>query len=209
MLPPLPRGLLPFNAIVFSAGVAGLIATRNGEFLFYLIVLLILATIVGVVHRRVSLSPLVLWGLSAWSAAHLAGGLLPVPEGWPINGEVRVLYSLWLVPGWLKYDQIVHAFGFGISTLLCHEGLLATTGTWAGTRTAGMLVLFAALAALGLGATNEVIEFAATLLVPETNVGGYVNTGWDLVANTVGAILASLFLLVRKPDGTRVTAVTE
>jgi len=37
---------------------------------------------------------------------------------------------------------------------------------------------------------NEVIEFAATLLVPETNVGGYLNTGWDLVANLFGATVA-------------------
>ncbi len=35
--------------------------------------------------------------------------------------------------------------------------------------------------------SNEVVEFAATLLVPNTGVGGEVNTGWDLVANFVGA----------------------
>ena len=39
---------------------------------------------------------------------------------------------------------------------------------------------------------NEVIEFAATILVPETNVGGYMNTGWDLVANLAGAIIAAV-----------------
>ena len=35
------------------------------------------------------------------------------------------------------------------------------------------------------------IEFAATLLLPKTNVGGYVNTGWDLVCNLIGAVLAA------------------
>jgi hypothetical protein len=44
---------------------------------------------------------------------------------------------------------------------------------------------------LGFGALNEVVEFAATLLVPETNVGGYVNTGWDMVSNLVGATTAA------------------
>jgi hypothetical protein len=34
--------------------------------------------------------------------------------------------------------------------------------------------------------------------MPETNVGGYVNTGWDLVANTVGATVA--VLLIRRFD---------
>ena len=43
---------------------------------------------------------------------------------------------------------------------------------------------------MGLGSLNELIEFAATLTVPETNVGGYINTGWDLVSNCVGALTA-------------------
>ena len=34
----------------------------------------------------------------------------------------------------------------------------------------------------------------ATLLVPETNVGGYVNTSWDLVSNLIGAIAAAIWL---------------
>lgn len=191
----IPRGLLPFNAAVFVAGVYGLIATGNGEFLFYLIVLVILAAIVWYAHQRVGFSAFVLWGLSIWAAAHLAGGLVVVPESWPTNGGSCVLYSLWLIPDLLKYDQIVHAFGFGISTVLCHEGLVATTCVTG--RSARMLILFAALASLGLGATNELIEFIATLLVPETNVGGYVNTGWDLVSNTAGSLLAASWLYLR------------
>ncbi len=51
-------------------------------------------------------------------------------------------------------------------------------------------MVLCAAAGLGFGALNEVIEFAATLLVPETNVGGYLNTGWDLVANLFGATVA-------------------
>ncbi|MFO0896121.1 MAG: hypothetical protein U0836_01725, partial [Pirellulales bacterium] len=56
--------------------------------------------------------------------------------------------------------------------------------------TFGMLLLCAA-AGMGFGALNEVVEFAATLLVPETNVGGYENTGWDLVSNMIGAFTAA------------------
>lgn len=67
--------------------------------------------------------------------------------------------------------------------------------------TLGLLTL-AAAAGMGFGALNEVIEFFMTLLVPETNVGGYINTGWDLVANLVGALIAvSLIrLLHRAPE---------
>lgn len=34
----------------------------------------------------------------------------------------------------------------------------------------------------------------AVLIMPETGVGGYVNTGWDLVANTVGATMAAVVI---------------
>ncbi len=57
----------------------------------------------------------------------------------------------------------------------------------------GALTLCVA-AATGFGALNEVIEFAITLLVPENNVGGYVNTAMDLVYNLAGAVLAALWL---------------
>jgi hypothetical protein len=47
---------------------------------------------------------------------------------------------------------------------------------------------------MGFGALNEVIEFIAVLTLPNTNVGGYENTGWDLVANLVGTIIAALVI---------------
>ena len=47
---------------------------------------------------------------------------------------------------------------------------------------------------MGFGALNEVGEFVATLLVPKTNVGGYANTGRDLVANLVGVLIAAVVL---------------
>jgi hypothetical protein len=55
--------------------------------------------------------------------------------------------------------------------------------------TTGVLAL-CALAGMGLGSLNEIIEFVAVLAIPGTNVGGYENTGWDLVANMVGALTA-------------------
>lgn len=199
-----PRQLGPvilFTAGYLLAALAGVIVTGNGEFVFYLVVMLFLLAAVVVVHQRVHFSRTVLWGLSLWGALHMAGGLLPVPESWPIHGEIRVLYSLWLVPGYLKYDQVVHAFGFGVTTFVCWEGLGSILrphllpGTYA-QATLGMVTLCAA-AAMGFGALNEIIEFAATLLVPETNVGGYENTGWDLVSNMVGAVSVATWIYLK------------
>ena len=59
-----------------------------------------------------------------------------------------------------------------------------------------MLTLVTA-AGMGFGAMNEVVEFIATLTMPETNVGGYVNTGWDLVSNLVGCVFAAILIRLR------------
>ena len=68
-------------------------------------------------------------------------------------------------------------------------------------------VLLGNTAGLGFGALNEVVEFFVTLLVPESNVGGYVNTGWDLVANLVGATIAiALIFWLDRPRATRLIA---
>ena len=47
---------------------------------------------------------------------------------------------------------------------------------------------------LGFGAVNEMVEFLITRVSPETNIGGFENTGWDLVANTIGAAVAALWV---------------
>jgi len=185
-----------FTGLYLAAAVIGAVATGNREFIFYIVVMVVLIVAIGLVYLRVKFSSSLLWGLSIWGLAHMAGGLVPVPAGWPIDGEMRVLYSLWLIPERLKYDQVVHAYGFGLTTVACWQALRValasrTNDLASAVRpTFGTLVLCAA-AGMGFGALNEVIEFAATLAVPETNVGGYVNTGWDLVSNLTGVTIAA------------------
>jgi hypothetical protein len=183
-----------FTAAYMLGALLAALLLRNREFLFYIVTMLGMIAAVVVVHRRVRLSRGALWGLSMWGLAHMAGGLVPLPSGWPYDGPHAVLYSLWLIPEHLKYDQVVHAYGFGVTTWVCWQGLRAIAQ--ASRPTFGSLVLCGA-AALGFGALNEVIEFAATLLLPSTNVGGYVNTGWDLVSNLVGVVIAMVVLGLR------------
>ena len=118
MTPPSParsslRPVGAFTVAYLLPAIIGALRTHNGEFIFYIAVMLVLMAAVAIVHRRVGLSRTALWGLSLWGLAHMAGGLVGVPDSWPINGDKRVLYSLWLIPDRLKYDQVVHAFGFG------------------------------------------------------------------------------------------------
>jgi putative membrane protein len=120
----------------------------------------------------------------------MAGGGVTVGDG--------VLYSLPLVPiigtgemTILKYDQLVHAYGFGVTAwvlwhlLSRHYPVLR--GSWT-------VLVYPALAAMGLGAVNEIIEFIAVLSVPDTNVGGYLNTALDLCFNALGAVTAMVIV---------------
>ncbi|MDA7881669.1 DUF2238 domain-containing protein [Akkermansiaceae bacterium] len=180
-LPKRLRSLAIFTAVYMI--ISGIQArnTGNQEFVFYLLVLIILAALIFLVDRRVCLPLALLWGLSVWGLLHMMGGMIVLP------GESEVLYNYWLLPGFLRYDQLVHAYGFGLATWACwrclgaiQPALKATPGT----------LLLVMLAGLGLGAVNETIEFFATLFLPDTNVGDYANTGWDLVFNLIGSLIA-------------------
>lgn len=192
------RGELAVVWVTFAYMLVSLIAAirlKNPEFVFYLLVMGVLIAVVFCVHVKMKLHIAALWGLSVWGLAHMAGGLMPIPNSWPIKGESFVLYNLWLVPGLLKYDQLVHAFGFGLITWICWQGLgKAFNKHGIGVEpTFGILTICVACG-MGFGAANEIVEFIATIALPNTNVGGYINTGWDLVANFAGCLMAAMMI---------------
>ena len=181
-----------FTLLYLATATVASLVLGNLEFLYYIAVIVILGVIALVVDRRVHLPQSVLWALSLWGLLHMIGGIVPLPSGLLFHGTKPVFYSLWIIPDVLKYDQLVHAYGFGVATWLCFlclEGAMQKRIQ----PTVGLLAL-CVFAGMGLGAMNEIIEFIAVLLIPETNVGGYENTGWDLVSNAVGAVIAALLL---------------
>lgn len=187
--------ILIFNLAYVLLASVWVVSHGNHEFLAYIGLLFVMAAAVWWVHRNINIPQSLLWCLSFWGAAHLAGGLVAIPETWPRSGDSAVLYNLWLLPGWLKYDQLVHAYGFGITTWLCWRGLYSAFARKGATPepTFGLLTLVAA-AGTGFGALNEVIEFIITVLVPDNNVGGYMNTALDLCFNLIGAVIAVLLI---------------
>lgn len=212
--PPRKRYLEPGDWVVLAVtgayitpALALSFSRQNMEFVLYVVVLGVLVGAMLTLHHYVRLHLAALWGLSLWGLAHLCGGLAQIPANWPVTpGNTHVLYNLWLIPHALKYDQLVHAYGFALTTWICWQALQRAFSN-RGVDVApsfGLLTLCAA-AGMGFGALNEVVEFMAVLTIPHTNVGGYVNTGWDLVSNFVGAVIgAGLIALLqpRPPAGT-------
>ena len=186
-----PKNKIPLAVIVFTIlylAVGTVLAFRsdNWEFVFYILVVIVIGLGVLRIHSKIGLSTGVFWLLAIWGFLHMAGGLIPIPDSWSHVSGKPVFYSWDVIPGYLRYDQIIHAFGFAVATWAAWQCLSRTLHA---RRTQTGMVILSMLAGLGLGATNEVVEFFATLFL-DTNVGGYENTGWDLVANTVGAIVA-------------------
>ena len=198
-LKPSHWAVLVFTLAYVVGFAAWFLAIGNVEFLWYIATLLFFVVLIALTIGRTKFPPFILWGLSVWGLAHMAGG------GIKVGGNV--LYALVLIPivgdgelRILKYDQVVHFYGFAVTAVvlwhLLRTNFPALRGTWT-------IYCFSALASMGLGCLNELIEFAAVLGLPDTNVGGYYNTALDLAFNSAGAVIA--MLLVRIAEG-RVTA---
>jgi hypothetical protein len=188
-------GITLFTLTYLIGGIAVSLAKTNWEFLFYVTVLIVIVVAVVTIHSRIRFTQGVLWCLSLWGLFHLLGGLLPVPASWPVETDRYVLYNVWVFP-WLKFDQLLHGYGFAVATWACYQALRALLP--AATPRFGLL-LICVFAGMGLGAFNEVMEFTVTLFLHENNVGGYENTGWDLVSNMVGSVAAALLIHYGSP----------
>ncbi len=189
------KPLVCFNLSIMLGFGAYYIAHMNYEFIIYLTVVIAAAAAVALTHATVGYSRLLLWGLSFWGLLHMAGGAFYL-------GNVR-LYELILIPlsdslPIFRYDQFVHIWGFGITTLLCGHLIRP----YRNNNKAGFALWFiVAMAGLGIGAVNEILEFFVTLVVPESGVGDYINTSLDLIADIIGAGIAVIYLTLneRKP----------
>ncbi len=186
--------LLAFNALYVTAFTWYYVRIRNFEFFGYVAVLVFFFGLIGVTLRRSKFNYPILVGLSLWGFLHLAGG------GLRLGG--KVLYAWTVVPivaagelTVLKFDQVVHAFGFGVTTFVAYHLLRPYLN-----ERANYKIIYPLLVAtsMGLGALNEMVEFTAVVLLPKTNVGGYYNTALDLVFNTLGAITAVVIIHFRR-----------
>ena len=162
----------------------------NHEFLIYVVVVVALGSIIAATHPKVRYPFPVLVALTVWGIFHLFGGAIKV------NGDV--LYGLILFPisdeySILRYDQVVHAWGFGTATLVMY--VLIANLISPKDRNGFSVAILVIMSGIGLGALNETVEFVLTVILPKTGVGGYINTSLDLCSNLVGAIIA--YILVR------------
>ncbi|MEY2424674.1 MAG: hypothetical protein QOI61_246 [Actinomycetota bacterium] len=173
----------PALAIVIGLALAGfgMLGFANGAALTapYLAIVAGGALLIGSTDQRANFSNVALVGLALWGVGHLAGGIVELDGG-------RILYNA-LLPGRIHFDNVVHFIGFGSAGLACWDAMRNHVSL-----PALSSFLVAWLAAMGVGAFNEVIEFGITHVQTATQIGGFQNTGRDLVANMLGGAVAGV-----------------
>lgn len=178
----------PFLATSAAAYLIGFtaygVATGARQTVTYPLTVVVAGLGVAAIDRRVGLTQLTLVGLWFWGLGHIAGGMVGIEDD-------SVLYNAQLL-GPVHFDNVVHFIGFGTAGLLVWEALrLDVPKVWM----AGLTVW---LFGQGIGAINEVVEYIIAKTVKDTNIGGFDNTGRDLIANLLGAATAALIVMHRE-----------
>lgn len=185
--------LLAFNLAYILAFFIYYFSIGNYEFLWYIGVLLFFVVLIGVTLQRTKFDYFILCALSLWGFLHMAGGGIRVGESVLYALRIFTVYSGGPEFYILKFDQVVHFYGFLVCTVIVHHLLAPKLKA-----PARVEYFVAALASMGLGALNEIVEFAAVVFFPSTGVGGYYNTALDLVFNMLGAFAGILVIKFRK-----------
>lgn len=162
-------------------------SSLNFEFIAYVIAIAAITAFFFGTLKYTKFSTGILLGITIWAVLHMLGGSIETKDG--------VLYAYKILPIFdgggdfyiLKFDQVVHAFLYGVVGLiflhLIREILGIKTNKW-------LVAFIAIFASAGFSIVNEVIEFTAVVLLPETGVGGYYNTVLDLIFNLLGSAIA-------------------
>ena len=162
------------------------IKNQNYEFLAYVVVIFALMAVLFILNLKFNFSRSSFVGLSVLFLLHMLGGHL-------IIDGVR-LYGHHVALG-IRFDKLIHLFGTYIGTLIAFELLRPYLKDKL--KNSPMESMFLILIGIGIGAVYEILEFILVLALPETGVGGYVNTMGDIIADSVGACLAVTYLNIK------------
>jgi len=179
--------LLAVNVISVLGFGTYYIQSFNYEFIAYAVSIIV---VIGLLYGTLSITQFpsyIIAGITIWGILHMMGGSVPTTDG--------VLYTYKIIPLLdrggdfyiLKMDQVIHAFVYGTVGLMVLHLLREVVGI----KTHTVFIAFVAIfAAAGFSIINEIIEFLATVNLPETGVGGYENTVLDMIFNLGGAAAA-------------------
>ncbi len=170
------------------------IVAKNYEFMWYILIMLIILTVVVSTLKKTKFPSWILWGMSLWGFMHLAGGNI-----W-IAGDV--LYAYVFLPIitsgeliFLRFDQFVHAYLYFLVVFIIYHLVKPHLKT---KFNKAIVFIVIALASMGAASINEIIEFLMVVSLEKQGVGGYYNTAMDIIANAIGAVIGAAILYLRE-----------
>lgn len=160
------------------------IKNQDYEYIYYNLLIFFGFLVLILFSKKIHLKTSSIIGLLILGFFHLAGGNF-------IIGGLRLYQtSKFFIP----YDKLVHFIGSFILAIIAYNHLYPILKRKK-TKQKTIIFFLVVLIATGLGAIIEIIEFLATLIFQNTIVGDYANNAVDLIANILGAIAATPFLL--------------
>jgi len=182
--------LIAFNALYITLGGIYFWRDLNSEFIIYIAVIVALVGGVIATTHYTRFPSWMLWLFSIWGLMHVLGGMIETRDGVLFAYRIYPFLDLGGEFYILKYDQVVHAYLYGLVALMSHHVIRNVFGVVGHT----FLVLLAAvLISVGISGLNEIMEFLISVNIEDNGVGGYVNTMLDMIFNLGGAVLATLF----------------
>jgi len=184
------RGALIFTLVYLVIFTIYYIYNKNYEFLIYIAVIIILGVIVLKTLRKSGITLGGVWLLTSWGLLHLMGGSVRVGD---VNLYRYQIIHLFQGEGQfflLRMDQVIHFYGFFVAAIIIYQLLAPRIRNINNSK---MAIFIAWIAAMGLGALNEVIEFTLLVSLTKTGVGDLYNMGLDLVFNFFGALAGAFF----------------
>jgi putative membrane protein len=182
-----PKAVMLFSALYIVLGGLYFLQDLNFEFVIYVAVIVAAFVLLFGTLPITRFPTYILWLISIWGLLHILGGSIPTSDG--------VLFAYRIYPFMdhggefyiLKYDQVVHAYLYGVMTVVFHHVL---TKTLRSTGPLWMTLLVASMASMGVSALNEIMEFLIAVNLERNGVGGYENAMLDLIFNLSGALIA-------------------
>jgi hypothetical protein len=174
--------ILAVNLLIVAFFSAVFWAERPTKLIGYVALIVVVGAFLGITYPKQRYPNSLLWGVTLWSALHFVGG--------SVFFQSKATYDVVLIPlteNMLRYDQLVHVFGFGLATLfvfhILQSALAKPITNWFAI---GVAVV---MAGLGIGAINEMVEFVFLPWMP-TAGNDYSNALLDLFADVIGALIA-------------------
>lgn len=173
--------------------------TKQWEFLYAMLLPVVMMLAIYQSHRRLNFSRTLLWMLSLWALLHFIGNFKPFTPFIPEIGDNQSLSSYWIFHPTLRIHFIFHTFGFALLTWLSWQivSTLIHQRYQRRLHPSLDLLILCATSSMGVCAAGEIIYYLSTKTFPSIPPASAYHITWNLIASFLGSAITSLLIKIR------------